>query len=148
MRKIKLIVAALVVAIGLSFAFAAPAAASSFGAVEAAQGAITFDISWLLVVSAVSAVIMPIATGLLTNSNWSSRAKAILHLALSGIGGILAELADWLTVGGDYNIGVALLSALVTFGIGVGVYLGLMKAPDENGNSFAKALAVRGIRAK
>ncbi|MBY0395012.1 MAG: hypothetical protein K2X91_00890 [Thermoleophilia bacterium] len=139
--------AAVAIASGLVLgAAAAPAfAAPVVTAAAAAQAeGVTFTLPPVLIVSAIATVVLPILVGLVTNSSWSSRAKGILHLALSGVSGILAELLDYLTNGGTFDIGISILSAGVTFGIGVGVYLGLMKPAGSSGTSIASSLANTG----
>lgn len=131
---------------GLVLGAAAPALAAlivTAAAAETTEG-VTFTLPPVLIVSAIATVVLPILVGLVTNSSWSGRAKGILHLALSGVSGILAELLDYLTNGGTFDVGISLLSAGVTFGIGVGVYLGLMKPAGSSGTSIASSLASTG----
>lgn len=131
---------------GLVLGAAAPALAAPIvtaAAAETTEG-VTFTLPPVLIVSAIATVVLPILVGLVTNSSWSGRAKGILHLALSGVSGILAELLDYLTNGGTFDVGISLLSAGVTFGIGVGVYLGLMKPAGSSGTSIASSLASTG----
>ena len=45
-----------------------------------------------LVINLVTGAIIPFVVGWVTNSNWSSRTKAVLHLAISAATGLLTEL--------------------------------------------------------
>lgn len=133
-----------VVSLAIIITLLSPLVAHAATTDEPVEPGVTFDIPWLWVVGAVTTVLMPIITGLVTNSNWSSRAKGILHLGLSAISGFLVELTHWLQDGGVFNIGLALAAMIVTFIAGVGVYLGLMKPVGSSGESLAQVLARTG----
>jgi hypothetical protein len=89
----------------------------------------TFALNWWLVLQLfILPVLLPLLVGLVTKYSTSSRAKAILLLALSIITALLTNiLAAQQSGQAEFDLGLALLTAFVTFVFGVGVHLGLLK---------------------
>jgi hypothetical protein len=88
---------------------------------------ITFDIPLFIVLQALASTVLPLLVGLVTKRSTSPGAKAVLLAALSVLSSLLSEVASALQAGVTYNLGTALLAALVTFLIAVGMHYGLWK---------------------
>lgn len=83
---------------------------------------------WVVLQLFILPVALPLIVGLVTKYSTSSTSKALLLLALSIASSTLTELLDAFNSGAEtYDIGLALIRALVTFGVGAGVHFGLLK---------------------
>lgn len=83
---------------------------------------------WLILQLLILPVILPLLVGFVTKSSTSSKAKAILLLALSVVTALLTSVLNAYQSGAtEFDLGLALLTAIVTFVFGVGVHLGLLK---------------------
>ncbi|MFJ7990319.1 hypothetical protein [Streptomyces sp. NPDC096351] len=69
-------------------------------------------------------VVLPVLVGLVTTRVTHAGGKAVLLLALSTLNGLLVEYAN---PGPGYDIGTAVILALVSFGTGVLAHFGLWK---------------------
>ncbi|MCX5202501.1 hypothetical protein OG897_13715 [Streptomyces sp. NBC_00237] len=69
-------------------------------------------------------VLLPVLVGLVTTRVTHAGTKAVLLLALSGLNGVLVELA---APGPGYDFGTSVILALVTFATGVLSHFGLWK---------------------
>lgn len=89
----------------------------------------TFALSWWLILQVfILPVLLPLLVGLATKYSTSARAKAILLLALSVITALLTNILNAQQSGvAEFDLGLALLTAFVTFVFGVGVHLGLLR---------------------
>lgn len=135
---------ALILAMSLALPSAAMADPLVQVAVAATVSSITFSLPPVVVIGLVLTVLLPAVTGWVTNSSWSSKAKTIFHAAVSALGGLLAELADSLTTGSAYDIGIGLLTAIGVFAAGVFTYRQFYKAEDSTGTSVAERWASNG----
>lgn len=86
-----------------------------------------FTLDPLAVVQLILTVAMPIAVGLVTTRTTSSAVKAWLLAAFTLVASMLTELADALSSGTPYDVGVALLATVPLFAISVATYYGLWK---------------------
>lgn len=91
--------------------------------------AIHFDINfWVLLQLFILPVVLPILVGLVTKLTTSGTKKALLLLALSVVTTFLNELlAAYQSGAASFDLGLALITSLVTFTIGVGIHTGLLK---------------------
>jgi len=89
----------------------------------------TFSLSgWIILQLFILPVLLPLAVGLVTKYTTSSSLKALLLLALSVITALLTEMLSAFQNGVEsFDLGLALLQAIVTFVIGVGFHFGLLK---------------------
>ncbi|MFC7794667.1 hypothetical protein [Streptomyces cinereoruber] len=69
-------------------------------------------------------VVLPVLVGLVTTRVTHAGAKAVLLLALSTLNGLLVEYAN---PGPGYDLGTAVVLALVSFATGVLAHFGLWK---------------------
>jgi len=88
---------------------------------------ITFDIPLFLVLQLLAGTVLPLLVGLVTTRETSPGKRAIYLAALSVVISLLTEIASALQAGVVYNLGTALVAALVTFLIAVGTHFGLWK---------------------
>jgi len=105
-----------------------------------APAPIVFSLPPSLIIALVLTAVLPLLVGLVSNSKWSSRAKAILHAVLSAVTGLLTELGDALASGTPYDLGVGLITAVGVFLAGVALYKGIYAAKGSSGNSIASHL--------
>lgn len=101
---------------------------------------ITFDIQLWQLVQLLASTILPLVVGLITARMASSGFKAVLLLALSAATSLLTEIGAALEANQPYNFGAALLMALVTFLVGVGMHFGIYKPVGAS-----DAVAARGL---
>lgn len=88
---------------------------------------IDFTLPPSLIVSLVIAVVIPALVGLVTSRVTSSAWKGGLLVALSIATGVLTELGAALTTGEAYDLGVGILNALLTLGVGQAAYSSVWK---------------------
>lgn len=88
---------------------------------------ITLHFDWPMLLSLLAGVILPLLVGLVTTRDTNKDRKAILLAALSVITPMVAELGNALATNTPYDLGMALMTALGTFLIGVGLHYGLWK---------------------
>jgi hypothetical protein len=84
-------------------------------------------------------VILPVLVGLATTRVTHAGVKAVLLLALSGVNGVLVE---YVAGGPGYDVGTAVVLALVAFATGVLSHFGLWKPVGVSGraqDTFVKA---------
>lgn len=77
-------------------------------------------------------VVLPVLVGLVTTRITHPGAKAVLLLALSTLNGLLVEYAH---PGPDYDLGTAVILALVSFATGVLAHFGLWKPAGVAGKA-------------
>lgn len=77
-------------------------------------------------------VVLPVLVGLVTTRVTSAGLKAVLLLALSTLNGLLVEYA---APGDGYDVGTAVILALVSFGTGVLMHFGLWKPTGVSGKA-------------
>lgn len=89
----------------------------------------TFTFSfWLILQMFILPILLPMLVGIVSTVVTSARAKAIGLLALSVVTALLTNLFNAYQSGeATFDIGLALLSAFVTFVFGVGVHYGFLK---------------------
>lgn len=89
----------------------------------------TFELNfWLILQLLILPVLLPMLVGLVTTRVTSSGRKAILLLALSVITSFLTELLNAYEAGQEsFDLGLALLTTIVTFVFGVGIHYGFLK---------------------
>lgn len=104
-----------------------PAHADELEPVVGEGGAVAFTFPLIPFLNLVIGVGIPFLVGLITTTAWSGRTKALLHLALAAVAGLLTELVAALVAGTTYDIGVGLASALGIFGAGLLTYYGFLK---------------------
>ncbi|MHA7145428.1 hypothetical protein ACX80U_11995 [Arthrobacter sp. TmT3-37] len=88
---------------------------------------IVFDVPIWQVLGLLSGTILPLLVGLVTTRVTHSGAKATLLAGLSVLINLATELGSALQEGETYNLGLALVLALGTFLIAVGIHYGLWK---------------------
>lgn len=88
---------------------------------------IDFTLPPSLIVSLVIAVVIPALVGLVTTRVTSSAWKGGLLVALSLATGVLTELGAALASGEPYDVGVGILNALLTLGVGQAAYSSIWK---------------------
>lgn len=108
---------------------------------------VEFSLPLNLIIALILTAVIPLLVGLVTNSDWSPRAKALLHLVLSAVSGLLTEFAAALEANQPYDFGVGLLTALGIFLAGVLVHKALYATKGSSGNSVASHLAETGVKA-
>lgn len=84
-----------------------------------------FDLAQVLTL--VVGVVLPLLTGLVTKQAATARAKAVVLLALSADSTVVSGWLDAVTAHAHFNLGGTLLTALGTFGVGVGTHYGIWK---------------------
>ena len=94
---------------------------------------ITFDIPLFLILQLLAGTVLPLLVGLVTTRETSPGRRAIYLAALSVVISLLTEVASALQTGVTYNLGTALIAALVTFLIAVGTHFGLWKPTGAAG---------------
>lgn len=83
---------------------------------------------WLLLQLLILPVLLPIIVGLVSTKVTAAGTKALTLLALSVVTAFLTSLlAAYQSGAENFDIGMSLLTMLVTFVIGVGVHYGLLK---------------------
>jgi hypothetical protein len=102
---------------------------------------ITFDVPLFLVLQLLTGTVLPLLVDLVTTRETSPGKRAIYLAALSVVISLLTEIASALQAGVVYNLGTALIAALVTFLVAVGTHFGLWKPTGT-------ADALQGIGAK
>lgn len=88
---------------------------------------IDFTLPPSLIVSLVIAVVIPALVGLVTSHVTSPAVKGALLVALSIATGVLTELGAALATGEAYDLGVGILNALLTLGVGQAAYASVWK---------------------
>lgn len=88
---------------------------------------IDFTLPPSLLVSLVIAVVIPALVGLVTSRVTSPAVKGGLLVALSLATGVLTELGAALATGEAYDLGVGILNALLTLGVGQATYSSIWK---------------------
>lgn len=96
---------------------------------------IVFDVPFWLVLQLVGATVLPLLVGLVTNRVVSAGLKAVLLAFLAVATSLATELADALQSGATYNLGTALLAALASFLIAVGIHYGFWKPTGVAGKA-------------
>lgn len=79
-----------------------------------------------------ASVVLPVLVGLVTTRVTSAGVKSVLLLALSTATGFVTEYA---APGPGYDVGTAVVLALVAFGTGVLVHFGLWKPVGVSGKA-------------
>lgn len=88
---------------------------------------IAFSLPPSLIISLVIAVVIPALVGLVTSRVTSSAWKGGLLVGLSLATGVLTELGTALATGEAYDLGVGILNALLTLGVGQATYSSIWK---------------------
>jgi hypothetical protein len=91
---------------------------------------IQFDVPLAVIIGMLVSIVLPLLVGLVTTRVTSAGIKAVLLAALASVTGLLTELGNSLAQGAPFNLGVALVLALGSFLIAVGLHFGLWK-PTE-----------------
>jgi hypothetical protein len=110
----------------------------------------TFDLSfWVILQLFILPVALPLLVGLVTTRVTSSLAKAIWLLALSVVTSLLTNMLAAFQSGAEaFDLGLALMTAFVTFVAGVGVHTGLLKAENSEGVSLTSLAQANGRHEK
>ena len=89
---------------------------------------IEFDIPDLaLILGLVVSVVLPLLVGLVTKVSTSSNMKAVLLALLAAVNGVIVEVVAALNSGEVFNLGTALVLALGSFLVAVGLHFGIYK---------------------
>lgn len=88
---------------------------------------VTLHFDWPMLLTLLSGVVLPLVVGLVTTRDTNPNRKAVLLAALSVLIPLVSELGNALSTGAAYDLGTALMTALGTFLIGVGLHYGLWK---------------------
>lgn len=88
---------------------------------------INFDIPLWVILQTVAATVAPLLVGLVTVKATAAGTKAVLLAALSLVSSLLTQTADAMQHGTSFNLGLALVSGLVTFATSTGLHFGLLK---------------------
>lgn len=88
---------------------------------------ITFDVPLFLILQLLGSTLLPLLVGLVTTRETNPGRKAVYLAALSVVISLVTEIASALQAGVVYNLGTALVAAVVTFTIAVGTHYGLWK---------------------
>lgn len=88
---------------------------------------IVFDLPLWQVIQLIAGVLLPLAVRFITHHLADEGLKATWLLGLSATTSLLTELAGALQSGTTYNLGTALVFALITFVTGVGALYGFYK---------------------
>lgn len=130
----------ILLAIGIVGAVAFPAAAVPLLhlAAETTEPIVIFTLPLPLIVGLVTGTLLPLAVALVTNANWSPRAKGLLLAALAALTGLFTSFGDFLARGETFDLGIGLLAAVVAFVGAVVSYFGIYSRPGPDGVSIAK----------
>jgi hypothetical protein len=88
---------------------------------------VVFSLDWAIVVQIVLAVVLPILVGLVTTRVTASSTKAWLLAGLTLVTSVVTQLANAITTGTPFDLGLALLAVIPAFAISVATYYGLWK---------------------
>ena len=88
---------------------------------------ISFTIDWVLVLTFVTAILLPLLVGLVTKLATKPGVRAVLLALLSAVAGLLAELLNALTSGTPYDLGTALFTWVGVFVVAVATHFGVWK---------------------
>ena len=88
---------------------------------------LSFTFDWPMVLTLLSGTVLPLVVGLVTTRDTNSSRKAIILAALAVLIPLCSELANALTTQTPYDVGLAIMTALGTFLIAVGMHYGLWK---------------------
>lgn len=99
---------------------------------------IEFDIPDLaLILGLVVSIVLPLLVGLVTKVSTSAGLKAVLLAALAAVNGIVVEWLAAANAGEVFGLGTALVLALGSFLVAVGLHFGIYK-PTGASNSLQK----------
>ncbi len=104
---------------------------------------IVFDVSGWQLLQMVVSVLLPLVVGLVTAKEADPARKALWLAGLSILTSLGTELLDAVNAGDPYNLGMALVSALFSFLLSVGVYYGFWRP-----TRIADAVAAHGYQGK
>lgn len=83
---------------------------------------------WVVLQLLILPVVLPMAVGLVSTRVTNGSVKAVLLLGFSVVTTFLTQLLAAYNSGTtDFDLGMALITSLVTFVLGVGVHFGLLK---------------------
>lgn len=88
---------------------------------------VVFSLDWAIVVQIVLAVFLPILVGLVTTRVTKGSIKAWLLAGLTLATSLLTQLAQAISSGTPFDLGLALLAVIPAFAISVATYYGLWK---------------------
>lgn len=88
---------------------------------------IEFTLPPSLLISLAISVVIPALVGLVTSRVTSSALKGVLLVGLSLATGVLTELGTALASGAPYDLGVGIINALLTLGVGQATYAAFWK---------------------
>jgi hypothetical protein len=91
---------------------------------------IQFNVPLAVIIGMLVSTILPLLVGLVTTRVTSGGLKAVLLAALASATGLLTELGNAIAQGVPFDLGTALVLALGSFLIAVGLHFGLWK-PTE-----------------
>lgn len=80
-----------------------------------------------MLLTLLAGTVLPLLVGLVTTRDTNSNRKAVLLVLFSVLIPLLGELAHALSTQTPYDVGLALVAALGTFLVGVGMHYGLWK---------------------
>jgi hypothetical protein len=86
---------------------------------------IQFDVPLFLILQLCGSTLLPLLVGLVTTRETNPGRRAVLLALLSVVISLVTEVASALQQGVVYNLGTALVAAVVTFTIAVGTHYGL-----------------------
>lgn len=104
---------------------------------------ITFaGFSWVLVLTLVVSIVLPVLVALVTRYNAHPRVKAVVLALLAAVVGFLSELLSAVHAGHPYDAGAGALTWLGSFIVAVAVHFGLWKPAGVTGSGGGVANAL------
>jgi phosphotransferase system glucose/maltose/N-acetylglucosamine-specific IIC component len=88
---------------------------------------ITFDPTWIQLLSLLVSIVLPLLVGLVTTRTTSASVKALLLAVLAFASGLGTELLAALNAGVSYDLAAGVFSGVATFLVAVGLHYGLWK---------------------
>lgn len=88
---------------------------------------ITFEFSWLTLLTFIVAILLPLAVGLVTKLDTKPARRAILLALFAAIAGFLNELITAISTGGSFNVSEALFLWVGIFVVSVAAHFGVLK---------------------
>lgn len=88
---------------------------------------LSFTINWVLVLTLVVTIILPVLVGLVTKVETNPNVKALLLAALSAIVGLGSEVLTAMNTNAPYDLGAGLIKFVGIFVVAVAIHYGFWK---------------------